>query len=432
VSVGRQVVQWAVVLGVLSVSIWLAPGAVHTLLADQAATTAQAPTQTVARRCELLDRARTQRPDLAEYWRLEAECQADSDPDAALALAQTSTRIDPRGSANWVSLAMIEIQLDHLAAARQALREAERYNVGFDAHFHAAGLALTEGSTQDFWREMKLALSMVPLPELNAVLAECLRAAGNDPSWPSQVLPPDRADVVAAAIFYFLTQNRLPEAEQAWQRLNCPVYDQGTCQHAIQNLAAVLVQTAMRSRESEAQRLTDLAVQVWNRGLQQTQSSLPKAQAGKIADGEFAQEWAGASFDWRALGQVRLQRLQEGPSGNWAVRLHFDGSQGEEQELFREYVPVTPGKTYQLGYSARRDGSGTAGGVELVAIGHDQKDLAVLPARLGSAWQDVSMQFTIPRGEPLIALLYRYHRPFGELLLRDDVLLAQVHLQEVH
>jgi hypothetical protein len=386
------------------------------------------------------------RPGRAKAWRLRAQFGAFAHPRAALRYARRAVAVDPADWRNWDQLGLVQFQLGDSAAARRSLAQAAIRDSGWEAHYQLGNLALLLGRRAEFWAQLKAALAVVVAWQAEPLLQEVTAQAGGDAMRLMAILPLGRADVDARAVRLLLRRGRWLTAAMVWRGMQCEAFQRAACRGAALALADGLAAEAFRAQGPAALRSTALsgdgrrppragprrlvatALQVWNEAVRRQVLSRGLARVGAVGDGDFGRPWVGPAFAWAKDGPVYLSR--EGgiaPSGG-AVRVGFDGYEPQGTGLFFQYVAVRSGAEYEVSYLARREGEGSQTGVALWVKAAPATVILRLPARLGRHWRANRAAFRVPRGTHLIALSFEYHRPMGQVRLRNPVLLARVRL----
>lgn len=348
---------------------------------------------------------------------------------------------------NWDRLGIIEFQLGDAAAARRALRNAVRFDRGWEAHYRLGNLALLLGDGSEYWSQMKAALRMVASARAWPVLQEALSVAGGRPERLVSALPRRRARVDGQAIVALLNAQRALAAVEVWRRMLCPAYEGAICRAAALRLANALANLALQAQGSGASALAEIgtgvkrsrersgelirqAVDTWNeavrRGLLQAS---PMVRYGEVGDGGFRGPWVGPAFAWARAGAVAIGVERGAAPGGNAARIGFDGYEPQNTPLLRQLVPVDPGAEYEVSFLSRRKGEGAQSGVVLDVEAGRPRPLLQLAATLRVRWRRSRAGFSVPRGVHVICLCFVYQRPMGQVRLHNPVLIAGVRLR---
>jgi hypothetical protein len=286
------------------------------------------------------------------------------------------------------------------------------------------------------------------------------------------MLPAGRPEVISAAAGVLVARDLHELAAEAWLTAQCHSYERELCGNNARWLADLLAREAFEKqgiRDSvpavESSRLgiqetqrgkvhpsplppfapsrasdessparTDvaendiaIAMQIWNRAVDNGALEYPRVRTGRITDGEFARPLIGPAFSWGDSRAVPIEIepiLQATLHGNVAV-LRFSGDQPESCELLAQLVPVEPGRRYRISYASRKLSYGVETGVQVQVIAAN-KALATVPAALTHEWQSVEGEFSVPLGIYVVDVSLQYVRPAGEVRLRDTVAVANV------
>jgi hypothetical protein len=386
------------------------------------------------------------RPGQAKTWRLRARFAEFGHPELAMVFARRAVSVDPMDWRNWDRLGLIEFQLGDASAARRALREAVRFDSGWEAHYRLGNLALLLGDKPEYWIQMKATLAVVASTQAWPVLEEALSVAGDSPGRLAAALPRRRAGVDGQAIVALLNARRALAAVEVWRRMQCPGYARASCRAAALRLTNALADQAMSAqrqvvspvpdtgagsgrRRDPSGKLIRQAVEIWNRAVHRGLLQASPVRLGEVNDGRFQGRWVGPAFSWAGTPGISMDVEPSGaPEGN-AVRIGFDGYQPQKTSLLRQLVPVNPGTDYEVSFLSRRQVAGSQTGVMLAVETGGLQSILTLRAALRLRWGISRADFRVPRRVHVVCLCFRYQRPLGQVRLRDPVLIAEVRLR---
>ncbi len=420
---------WLVFLCAIIASLacgWLAYGAIRTWLADrQLALLQNSPALSQTQAVRLLDRARRARPDLSNAWRVEAQLQLYVHVRFARQLALQAVRINSQNWKNWRTLGMIEFQLGDMHEARHDLSLAARYNRGYEAHFELANICWIMGEKQSFWREMTLALQMVPPDKISATIYDILHLTGARPESLLSMLP-HRPSVILEAAYTLRVSGHLMAATQLWSHLQCPRWEYPACMMTAFELVHGWI-TRAQAQPLTSLQSTQQALQIWNKAIVRRFFQAAPAQFGQIADGDFQYPQRGM-FSWShpdAFITLRGQKTRP------FLEVHFSGWEHSPLPISYQWVPVQPLVQYRASFITRGGDLNTNSGVELVAETPKGQTLAEIPATISSDWEQTTGSFQVPSGICLIHLGLQYRRKLGTIPLKGRVQLTRVQLERL-
>ena len=327
---------------------------------------------------------------------------------------------NPRYSAGWVQLGLLEETAGDAAEAERCLLEAARVDAGYQPRWSLANFYFRRGEQEKFWPwAFKAAqtayYSQTPLFRLYWRVSQ-------DPSVILARGIPGRRDILAQYLHFLLTENKLQEAERVVERVLAGSGPQD-----------LPVLTVYCDRLIGGGRVAG-ALAAWNalcsRGLVPYGALAPR-KGDLVTNGEFAAIPMGSAFDWRLhpVQGVTATRT-ESP---YAMRLTLSGRQPEHCALLEQVLPAEPGLVYGLSYSCRDSGIPAASGLQWyvrdLATG---LELAAAPlGGAGDAWQEGTLRFVAPPGGGGVRLTLEYHRAPGTTRAEGTLWLRQVssHLQ---
>ncbi len=394
-------------------------------------------TQSTRRALAYLRRARGLRPDLSESWRLEADWQSLIHPRRAQALAARAIAINPYNWRNWHRLAMIDLQLGDMTGAKNAMQRAARFDRGFLAHFQMANLSWLIGDRATFWREMKTALRIAPVPDMVPALNNTIALVGYRTRKLVSLVPAGDTPLGADMIQMLGAAGHFRAAAQVWSSLACPAYQANLCNSAAMSLVSGLLAYARSSPSSRRPFLAPqnpgrwprpaaiaLAMAIWNQAIQRRVLNAAPVRWGRVTDGNFLHPWLG-QWTWQARSWP-LQLLLGPDLHNNSVSIRLSGAQPSRLRFLREYLPVKPGK-YNISYEGRGSGLYSGSGIELQVFTQSSVSLLRVSAQLSAKWRSYSGDFTIRHNE-LLTVAVGYRRPFGVPLMKGQIYIRNINL----
>jgi O-antigen ligase len=365
-------------------------------------------------------------PDNGETWLKQAQFLSLYDPKAALPSAITAARLDPYDWRAWTMLGQLKLATGDPAGARVAMLTAVRVNSGFDAHFQTGSLALLQGDTPEFWRQMRAALHAIApnllegnaAGDVAAAMDEAIAvAAGNDQQL-AAIVPTDHSDVAAAAVLDLVNRGALSAAGAVWAKVPCDPNNLEICRRTNLRLSDALLTSAMNSSGPATLRLQRAALAAWNSNADLR--LLPPAAVSAVTDPTFHAMDAQAGFAWliRAPDLVETGPLSSGDSG---LTIRFDGNEPDQVTLFEQRIAVVPGQAYEFSCRSRYPNADTpAAGIytDIIAAG---QQIAEIPATLAANWTANRARFQVPPGVALVTLSLAYRRPLGDVRISGNV-----------
>lgn len=173
---------------------------------------------------------------------------------------------------------------------------------------------------------------------------------------------------------------------------------------------------------------TDSAVMVWNKVVQKhwIQMTLLNPAAGiSLNDGGFTYPRLQAGFDWKltAPSPVEVAPLDQG-----GIRFELDGNQPENCELLSQYVPLLPGRNYQLKTRFRTIGIPPESGLGWV-VSANHKTFTRSPSLSSDAASEQTVSFKSPSEPAPVQLALSYSRRSGTTRIEGKLRIESVSLQ---
>ena len=398
------------------------------------------PNLSLSRARRVLRQARHLRPDWSRVWRLEGQWLAMNHPRRARIMARRAVQLNPENWRNWHDLGMLDYQLGDPARAQFDLEQSARYNAGFLAHFQAANLAFLLGNQPLFWREMAVALRMVPSNQLLPVMQQINHLEGNHPQAWLGMLPASRIGLRATAIHFLIRVHDLSAAVSIWRKLPCPAYRRLACHDAALDLSRAWLHRAIADSSAAAKSppaqphtgnsslpgfAARQARQVWNQAVRRRVLSASILVTGSVNDGNFQFPWRGG-LSWRP-GPGNLLQFRHAASRNVnRVVIRLDGYEPGHLLLMRQWAIFQPGRHYNISFQTRGRNLFHARGISLDLYTPQGLLVKNLPAAVVPAWRVNQTWFMVPPHAPLIRIDIRYDRPYGTALMRGRVEIGNV------
>jgi Tetratricopeptide repeat len=283
-------------------------------------------------------------PDNAAYWAhiglsQQWDLRSGGPHDNAVQYLQKAAQLNPRSADLWLNLADAYENSGDSSGAEQAYERAQTdYPMSSEVAWRYGNFLLYEEQFSRGYEEIGRAISVDPSLTEKAVGA-CWQFNPEIEPILEQVLPA-KAEYYQRAIDFFLTQ-KLPDAAlSVWnrqQKLGLPVSLDGTVP-----LVDVLIQ---QNRIPEAQR-------AWNQVLQAVKWSPGSEDRGSLVwNGGFEHKFANGGFDWREV-PVSGARFDidhfTAHSGSRSLRIRFDGTANLDFSHVFHYVAVAPDTRYRF------------------------------------------------------------------------------------
>jgi hypothetical protein len=230
---------------------------------------------------------------------------------------------------------------------------------------------------------------------------------------------PDRPDILRQYLAYLTSEGNLEAAEETARRL----LPQASAAD-IPNLVAYcgrLLETGSAAR----------AVDVWNvlcRRKAIPYRALAPESGLSLTNGGFEVAPSSQGFDWRIVPWEGISVVHvPNPA---CLRISFSGTQPESCQLLTQFLPVEPGRTYQLSYQYRtpgiKPGTGLRWTVYDTASG---AELAANPPQLSSeTWERQVLHFSTTSKCRLARLVLVYRRAPATTRIEGPLWLRQIAL----
>ncbi|MCL4401472.1 MAG: hypothetical protein M1436_02230, partial [Acidobacteria bacterium] len=131
----------------------------------------------------------------------------------------------------------------------------------------------------------------------------------------------------------------------------------------------------------------------------------------RLFNGSFETEPAGSVFDWRITQSGGVHAARErtrGASGDWALRIDFERTDGEEAYCIASQKSVVQAGAYLFRAMVRTPGAISDAGVGFRlrdAEDPDRFNISLAARSSGNSWTELKRPIRIPAGTELLELL---------------------------
>lgn len=359
-------------------------------------------------------------PENADYWRALGAYQlfSSSSTERALTSARRAAQLNPWSARTWLLIAGIHQVLGDQDGQAQALRAAIDADPRTpDVAWEVANFFLVRGESVKALPLFRPVVENDP-GRAPAVYRLCWRSTHD-----LQAILRESTPHTAAAHLQLLgvlaEDNELAAAAHVWSRI-VALGQQVEPAGAYKYFDFLIT----RRQVAQAQQVSD--------DIESLNGTADMRRNGNfIVNGDFEQHILNRGFDWRytAVPGAKLSiDYSERRSGTQSLMVQFDGHPGD-LGLF-QYVPVEPGKHYELTAFVRWQDISTSSGPRLgVVDAYTGQQYAITEDLLESGvWREISADFTAPPDARLgiVKLLRAPSAPLikGDLWL-DDVRMTQ-------
>ena len=404
-------------------------------------------------------------PQKAQAWRKlslqRLNPAGDANPDLAGALraAQHAVRDDGADWRNWRYLALSAMESGKMTLTQKAMREMQKHSDGFYARYLYANLLLVNGNTQAYWQNLIPALAIAPARKLPLIFPLLLSAADEHYTKLSRathkaieltekhtlyVSNPGQAFYLSHAYLDFLIQpQQLARAARWWPRVirYAGPPDRWTRQRrlTVHESGLELLQNAMANGD------IPLAMQIWHTGIKmhawgRLRTAIGLEDGQRIPDGDFMLRLNRRPLAWQAcftcgpyVTRSRINTAGAEPQG-YAMRLDFNGGESGRITIAHQWLALSPGKTYRLGFWTRNSSSNSATkrtGVMVIILALQSGNAAwtePYSISIHPSWQHAMLIFSTPTSprmpKPNYQIQIIYQRPAGQMPFQGWIALA--------
>jgi tetratricopeptide (TPR) repeat protein len=342
---------------------------------------------------EGLERATHLEPDdarnwylLGRYWQFDLE---NSDTRQAIRAYKIATSLDSHSADTWLGLGSAYEAAGDLTSARDAFLQATKsYPLSAEVSWQYGNFLLRQGELQSAFTEMRQAVEADPRRGAEA-FSRSLRAEPDVGQILNHVLPPNR-DVYVDVIWDQITDGQTDIALQVWDRLvaihpRLPLRD-----------VSPLIDALRKSKRiTEARRVWDQAV------IMAGMADLERPPGSVLWDGGFESGATGVGYSWLIPENSRTVQIsfdaQEKHSGNYSLRLTFDGKSVVSSTDICHYVPVQPLTPYRFSAWVKTEAITTDQGIrfQLRSLGTPDVSVAETPELHGSQpWTHIELPWS--------------------------------------
>lgn len=345
---------------------------------------------------------------------------ADWQPDKRVALLRRAVTLNPFDSQSWIQLGLYsELQGNDSAAAERYYLKAAEVNHMYLPKWTLANFYFRHSNPTEFFRWVNRSLVITPYSpdpafvEMWLMTSDAARIAAAVPNRPRTLLQ----------YAWFLSNTGRQDAiAPVIQRLVDEVGDGNPHAWGRDDLVAAIEDRLVAAGD------TQQTLQVWSilRKGGWISQSVPSPST-PISNGDFRTAFYPHGFGWMPVESpgVSISHYTDQAS----VQIEFSGDQSEYCILLKQYIPVTPGGSYQFRWRAASDGisspSGLAWHLRAVAM-HDAETIESGDLlATGNNWE-----LKAPADATLCLLTLDYTRPLGSVRGRGSVSLSSVEMRE--
>jgi hypothetical protein len=341
-------------------------------------------------------------------------------PAQRVALLHRAVALDPCDYQSWIQLGLIsELQEQNIAQAERDYRKAAQVNHMFLPKWTLMNFYFRRQNQSEFFRWAKETLAITPYSS-DPVFAQMWLMTQHAPAIAAAI--PDRARILVQYAWFLSNNRQFPAIPPIVNRLVATAGNSDPHAWGRDDLVAAIEDRLLASADVNG------ALQVWA-SMQRggwLHESIP-SPAHPITNGDFAAPLYPHGFDWQ-IDSTPGATVDNFPDEK-ALRITLSGDQPESCLLLRQYIPLDPGRSYHLQWSATagqiEDPRGLTWHVRPVGI-ESHNDLSSGDI-VGAA---NSWDFRSPARVNLCLLTLEYARPLGTVRARGSVSLRSVSLTE--
>ncbi|MEO8727161.1 MAG: hypothetical protein ABI383_13690 [Acidobacteriaceae bacterium] len=305
-----------------------------------------------------LERSAAIEPRNSDVWDALADTElfAGQHAEAARADLRRAIVLNPHDSRYWLDLSMAERLLGDSAGERQAMASAVAADPTTpDVNWQAATLALADGDTLAALHRFRSVAQFDP-DKAVAALDLCWRATEDIALLIENAVPPD-GNGYAAMLAVLLQEHRLDAVEPWW--------DAALEKHIVipTEMAVVAANSLLLSHRGAE------ALHIWH-GIAEHDPAFReylRRDDNLMVNPGFESELIDTGFDWHfdSADGVRVEIASEARSGKRSLRFEFAAARVADPGV-AQYVPVSPGRIYRVGFYAKTEELLSAGRLHLL------------------------------------------------------------------
>jgi tetratricopeptide (TPR) repeat protein len=323
---------------------------------------------------------------LGRYWQFDLE---HPDTQQAIRAYKIAASLDFHSADTWLGLGSAYESVGDLASARNAFLQAtESYPLSAEVSWQYGNFLLRQGELQSAFTEMRRAVEADPKRGAEA-FSRFLRVDPDVDQILNRVLPRNR-DIYVDVIWDQITDGQTDIALQVW--------DQLVAIHPRLPLRDVfpLIDALRKSKRiTEARRVWDQAV------VMAGMADLGGPPGSVLWDGGFESGVTGVGYSWFIPESSRNVKInidaQEKHSGDYSLRLTFDGKSVVSSTDICHYVPVQPLTAYRFSAWVKTEAITTDQGIrfQLRSLGTPDVSVAETPELHGSQpWTRIELPWS--------------------------------------
>jgi tetratricopeptide (TPR) repeat protein len=318
-----------------------------------------------------------------------------ADPNAALHAFLISRSLDPLSAETLLELATNYDEAGKNADTRAAYLEAKRvYPLSAEVSWRYGNFLLRQNEIAPAFSEIRRAVELEPKHGAEA-FSRCYRVVPDVKEILDNVIPPNLESYLWI-ISDVTNDGQLDIAIVVWSRA-----------YALPGTIKVADILSLTNALVQSNRAED-AAQLWRQATAKLSPPVPPDPPGSILwDGGFESGFSGGALGWHfgpEMNGVQITLDQkEKHSGNQSLRLMFTGRSNIYFSDICHWVPVKPGRSYQLSAWIRTKALTTEQGVGFTLFSYVQDNwtrVRTSEVHGDQPWTNVTLAWTAPLGPP--------------------------------
>ena len=351
-------------------------------------------------------------PGNADYYARIATLDPSRDDQLRVALA-----LNPTDPSRWIMLSVRQEEEGDAAGAEQSLRRANQVCRYFTPRWSLAAFYYRHGNQAGFIQWARLALASGS--GQTESLFQMAQRLGLPSSRILQELVPDLPASLDAYLHLVLRQGKVEDAYAAAAQL---------MRIGSRESSNSILET---SESLFAAGKIDPAVDLWNTAIRLrwvAGSPLDPASGRSLANGSFAGEPLERGFDWKTSLPSGVSASLSAPDRS--LSLVFSGRQPENCELMSQFVPLLPGRHYQIKVRYRLPSLGSASGLQWSVLPLPSGKPLMMGMLEGSGGEFVehSFAFETAHEQGPLRIALAYNRLPGTVRLEGEFRIQSVQL----